>query len=313
MVIRDIIFSITPPALHNVLWIKAGDNDINDLYVYNGGWRKIGTSSGGTSDYNDLENKPRIDNVVLEGNLTLQELGIILPDLSECVTEEALSKTLETYAKKSDIPDTSNLVTESELSSAISEQEFKTINGQEITGEGNIEISGEGSITIDDELNKTSTNPVQNKVITEELESISGQLTELSTKVLPTTFGTLNEMKTSDEASLSPGHISFCEEDRNTYKYDPNNSADAVTGKWRLFGGGLNYHEIPELTEDYMVTSNPSLTNEEVYYIKIGATVHAVIGDSTVKWQDGKSPVSEANSTIVVSVLNNLAVWGIFK
>lgn len=218
MVIRDIIFSITPPALHNVLWIKAGDNNTNDLYVYNGGWRKIGTSSGETLDYNDLENKPRIDNVVLEGNLTLQELGIILPDLSKYVTEEALSKTLETYAKKSDIPDISNLVTESELSSAISEQEFKTINGQEITGEGNIEISG-----------------------------------------------------------------------------------------------GLNYHEIPELTEDYMVTSNPSLTNEEVYYIKIGATVHAVTGDSTIKWQDGRSPVSEANSTMVVRVLNNLAVWGIFK
>lgn len=126
-------------------------------------------------------------------------------------------------------------------------------------------------------------------------------------------FKTLSEMKSFDEKFLDPGHISFCEEDRNTYKYDPNNSIDAVTGRWRLFGGGVNYHEVPELTEDYMVTSNPSLTNEEIYYIKIGATVHKVIGDSTIKWQDGKSPVSEANSVIVVSVLNNLAVWGIFK
>ena len=98
-------------------------------------------------------------------------------------------------------------------------------------------------------------------------------------------FKTLSEMKSFEEKFLDPGHISFCEEDRNTY----------------------------ELTEDYIVTLNPSLTNEEVYYIKIGATVHKVIGDSTIKWQDGKSPVSEANSTIVVSVLNNLAVWGIFK
>ena len=62
-----------------------------------------------------------------------------------------------------------------------------------------------------------------------------------------------------------------------------------------------------------MITSNPSLTNEVIYYITIGETVYKVIGDSTIKWQDGKSPVSEANSVIVVSVLNNLAVWGIFK
>ena len=126
-------------------------------------------------------------------------------------------------------------------------------------------------------------------------------------------FKTLAEMKGYRENFLDPGHISFCEEDRNTYKYDPNNSVDAVTGKWRLFGGGVTYHEVPTLTEDYMITSNPSLTNEVIYYITIGETVHKVIGDSTIKWQDGKSPVSEANSVIVVSVLNNLAVWGIFK
>lgn len=126
-------------------------------------------------------------------------------------------------------------------------------------------------------------------------------------------FESLSEMKSFNERYLDPGHISFCKEDRNTYKYDPNNSVDATTGKWRLFGGGVTYHEVPALTEDYMITSNPSLTNEVIYYITIGETVHKVIGDSTVKWQDGKSPVSEANSVIVVSILNNLAVWGIFK
>ena len=31
---------------------------------------------GGTSDYDDLENKPSINNIILEGNKTTQELGI---------------------------------------------------------------------------------------------------------------------------------------------------------------------------------------------------------------------------------------------
>lgn len=217
MIIRDIVFSTTPPALHNVLWIKAGDNNINTLYVYDGGWRKIGTSSGGgTSDYNDLENKPKINNVVLEGNLTLDDLGIIIPDLKNYVTEDALKIALLEYAKKSDIPsvegllsetkaqelyqpkgnyalksdipDTSGLASKDELSEAISNQKFKTINGQEITGEGNIEIQGGGSVTVDEALSETSVNPVQNKVITLQINAMNELLAQLDEKVFPTTL-----------------------------------------------------------------------------------------------------------------------------
>lgn len=217
MIIRDIIFSTNPPATPYVLWVKAGANNINTLHIYDGGWRKIGTSSGeGTSNYNDLENKPKINNVILEGNLSLEELGIIIPDLKNYVTEGALNIALLEYAKKSDIPsiegllsevkaqelyqpkgnyalksdipDTSGLASKDELSEAISNQKFKTINGQEITGEGNIEIQGGSSITVDDALNAESVNPVQNKVITEQINSMNELLAQLDEKVFPTTL-----------------------------------------------------------------------------------------------------------------------------
>lgn len=242
MIIRDIVFSTNPPATPYVLWIKAGANNINTLHIYDGGWRKIGTSSGGgTSDYSDLENKPKINNVVLEGNLSLEELGIIIPDLKNYVTEDALNTALLEYAKKSDIPsiegllsevkaqelyqpkgnyalksdipdtsgfitetqvdtklenyaqtsdipDTSGLVSKDELNAAISNQKFKTINGQEITGEGNIEIQGGGSVTVDDALSETSVNPVQNKVITEKINAMNELLAQLDEKVFPTTL-----------------------------------------------------------------------------------------------------------------------------
>ena len=81
-------------------------------------------------------------------------------DLSNYVTKDELAdySTSEeidnTYAKKTDIPTIPN---------------FKTINGQEITGEGNIVIEGsnEGgqSITIDDTLTETSSNPVKSSGI----------------------------------------------------------------------------------------------------------------------------------------------------
>lgn len=242
MIIRDIVFSTNPPATPYVLWIKAGANNINTLHIYDGGWRKIGTSSGGgTSDYNDLENKPKINNVVLEGNLSLKELGIIIPDLKNYVTEDALNTALLEYAKKSDIPsiegllsevkaqelyqpkgnyalksdipDTSGFITETQVDTklenyaqtsdipdisglaskeevkvAISNQKFKTVNGQEITGEGNIEIQGGGSVTVDEVLSETSVNPVQNKVITEKINAMNELLAQLDEKVFPTTL-----------------------------------------------------------------------------------------------------------------------------
>lgn len=216
MIIRDIIFSTNPPATPYVLWVKAGANNINTLHIYDGGWRKIGTSSGegGTSDYTDLENKPKINNVVLDGNLSLEDLGIIIPNLENYVTKEALNTALSDYAKKTDIPsvegllseikaqelyqpkgdyalkselpNTADLATKTEVTDAISNQKFKTLNNQEITGEGNIEIQGGSTVTVDDTLNAESVNPVQNKVITEQINTMKELLAQLDEKVFPT-------------------------------------------------------------------------------------------------------------------------------
>lgn len=78
-------------------------------------------------------------------------------DLSNYVTKDELAdySTSEeidnTYAKKTDIPTIPT---------------FKTINGQEITGEGDITIQGDGiDITIDDTLTETSSNPVKSSGI----------------------------------------------------------------------------------------------------------------------------------------------------
>ena len=271
MIIRDIVFSTTPPALHNVLWIKAGDNNINTLHVYDGGWRKIGTSSGeGTSNYNDLENKPKINNVVLEGNLSLEELGIIIPDLKNYVTEDALNTALLEYAKKSDIPsiegllsevkaqelyqpkgnyalksdipDTSGLASKDELSEAISNQKFKTINGQEITGEGNIEIQGGSPVTVDDALSETSVNPVQNKVITLQINAMNELLAQLDEKVFPTTLS-VSGGGTYDEGTTQVVTV--------TWKLQKNGQTltpDSVTVNGESVDPSVNYKVFTDVT-----------------------------------------------------------------
>ena len=95
---------------------------------------------------------------------------------------------LESYAPKADIPDVSGLASKEEVSTAISNQQFKTVNGQAITGEGNIEIQGGSTVTVDDALNAESVNPVQNKVITEKINAMNELLAQLDEKVFPTTL-----------------------------------------------------------------------------------------------------------------------------
>ena len=144
-------------------------------------------------------------------------MGIIIPNLENYVTKEALNTALSDYAKKTDIPsvegllseikaqelyqpkgdyalkselpNTADLATKTEVTDAISNQKFKTINNQKITGEGNIEIQGGGSsVTVDDALNAESVNPVQNKVITEQINTMNELLAQLDEKVFPTTL-----------------------------------------------------------------------------------------------------------------------------
>lgn len=342
MIIRDIIFSTNPPATPYVLWIKAGANNINTLHIYDGGWRKIGTSSGeGTSDYSDLENKPKINNVVLEGNLSLEDLGIIIPDLKNYITEDALNTALLNYAKKSDIPsiegllsetkaqelyqpkgnyalktdipDTSNFVTEAqvntkleayapktdipdvsslaskeELNTAISSQKFKTINNQEITGEGNIEIQGGGSVTVDTVLSETSENPVQNKVITEQINAMNELLAQLDEKVFPTTLS-VSGGGTYDEGTSQVIMVSW-----KLQKNGQNLTPDSVTVNGESVDPATGYKVFTDVTTTttYRVsvvykgktyTGSTTATFKKTYYRYYGAVpVDVAYGDVTL-------------------------------
>lgn len=48
-------------------------------------------------------------------------------------------------------------------------------------------------------------------------------------------FETKAAMKAFDENNIDEGHLSYCEEDGNVYQYKSANTADATTGRWRLF------------------------------------------------------------------------------
>lgn len=77
--------------------------------------------------------------------------------------------------KTSDLTNDSGFVNDYQLSGKqdklTSGTNIKTVNGSSLLGSGNIEI---GSGTVDSQMSNSSANPVQNKVITAEVETIKG-------------------------------------------------------------------------------------------------------------------------------------------
>ena len=149
------------------------------------------------TNISSLDGWKKIGNVVIDGNeidlssfVTTSELETQLNTLKTEISNDVDTKietALENFNPGSgdsgggDI-DLSNYVTKNELSNYSTSEEidnkyakkteiptipnFKTINGQEITGEGDITIQGNGSnITIDDTLTEDSSNPVKSSGI----------------------------------------------------------------------------------------------------------------------------------------------------
>lgn len=94
--------------------------------------------NNGTFDYNSLSNRPSINNVLLEGNKTQDQLSIsidsetqaaltqigtqiegINTSLAGKVNTDSLPTVLQPYAKSTDIPDVSGLATKTELNTGL--------------------------------------------------------------------------------------------------------------------------------------------------------------------------------------------------
>ena len=128
---------------------------------------KLDASAYTPVDLTDYYTKEQVD-----------ELIPIVPSLSGYATEQwVLDKNyitgvdLSNYALKSDIP-TSNSAFTNDMGYLTEHQPLKTINGQVISGTGNIEITASGgTINVDNSLSSASTNPVANSAITEAINT----------------------------------------------------------------------------------------------------------------------------------------------
>ena len=119
-------------------------------------------------------------------------------------------------------------------------------------------------------------------------------------------IGSPNGRKNAHEIKFNGDHYIY-----GIGGFDGTNSADAQSLQTVLSNLGPNIIEVPELTGDYNIPANAT-KREFRYIINIGATLYSVTGDSAIKWAGGIAPQTSTNSTMVVSILNNLATWNIF-
>lgn len=118
----------------NTLTIEAGDNITLNQQESTLTISATGGGSGGTSNYADLSNKPKINNVELSGNKTTSDLGIVIPDVSNFITKDVNDLTyytktssLSAVATSGNYNDLSNkLVIDNETITTNSDNEIQT-------------------------------------------------------------------------------------------------------------------------------------------------------------------------------------------
>ena len=179
--------------------------------------------------------------------------------------------------------------------------------------------SGSGNIIIDTKMSDSSSNAIANKTVKKYIDGIASK-TDAS--ILSLNEGKVDKeqgkgLSTNDYTDLDkerlnkmPTKVSDLEND-SKYATDQDLVNLATKDELKRLDDKITYIDVPELVNDYIVQAN-EFHKETVYTIEVGETIHAIVGDSTIKWMNGEAPVTQADHIYVVSVIGPLAVWGEF-
>ena len=217
------------------------------------------TASGsgeGTTDYTALSNKPKINNVELTGNKTLDQLGI--------QAKGDYAKTNDIPTKVSQLTNDSKFASESYVSNAIANAQL---------GGGEVDIDLSGYATKDDLNNKADKNSIPTKV--SQLTNDSGYITsipseyitetELNAKGYLTSIPSTYKTKTENDALYqAKGNYLTSIPDEYVTETELNNAlanvgggSDASSRKNNLYGKIINCLG-DSITEGYLANKNYS-------------------------------------------------------
>lgn len=176
-----------------------------------------GTGSGGTTDYNDLTNKPQINGHELSGNQSSEDLGL---------------QQAGDYALKSEIPDTGNFATKEELNNitpTIGENGNWFINGEDTGKPANGKDGADGVSLGEIALVQETGTEIgsENKVMSQ--KAVSEKLTELSDQAAKLEKESVKKNSESEQSVSTPSSFKICDrEGRVLLKVDEKGSSSTA-------------------------------------------------------------------------------------
>ena len=253
----------------NTLTIEAGDNITLDQ---EGNVLTINsTASGGTSDYTDLTNKPKINNVELNGNKTLNDLGI--QPAGNYLTEET-DPTVPSYVKNISQTDITSWNNKSDFSGNYNDLTNKPTIPAEVTEST---VSGWGF------TKNTGTYSKPNGGIPK---------TDLASAVQTSLGKADTALQSHQDISGKANKISVVQTSTSTIEINPNT--------FYKFG------EVASLNITLASITDNTIYNEYMFEFVSGTTATTLTLPSSIKWLE--TPTIDANKIYQCSIVDNVGL-----
>lgn len=250
----------------------SGENikTINNESILGSGNIEIGGGSGGTSNYNVLTNKPKINNVELKGNKSLNDLGI---------------QPKGNYALESEIPDVSNFITKdvnnltyytlsSELSSVATSGSYSDLSNKP---------------TIPSEVTETT---VSNWGFTKNIGTITGITMNGVSKGTSGVVDLGTVITSHQDISDKANKISVVQTSASTIEINSNT--------FYKFG------EVASLNITLASITDNTIYNEYMFEFVSGTTATTLTLPSSIKWLE--TPTIDANKIYQCSIVDNVGL-----
>ena len=275
----------------NTLSIEAGTNITLDQ---EGSTLTINSTggSGGTSDYTDLTNKPSINNVILSGNKSLNDLGI------QPAGNYALESEIPT--KTSDLTNDSGFITGYTETDPTVPSHVKNITQANITSWNNkSDFSGNyndltNKPTIPSEVTETT---VSNWGFTKNTGTYSKPSTgipkaDLASAVQTSLDKADTALQSHQDISGKANKISVVQTSASTIEINPNT--------FYKFG------EVASLNITLASITDNTIYNEFMFEFVSGSTATTLTLPDTIKWLE--TPTIESNKIYQCSIVDNIGV-----
>lgn len=250
----------------------SGENikTINNESILGSGNIEIGGGSGGTSNYNALTNKPKINNVELKGNKSLNDLGI---------------QPKGNYALESDIPDVSNFITKD-----VNNLTYYTLSSALST----VATSGSYSDlsnkpTIPSEVTETT---VSNWGFTKNIGTITGITMNGVSKGTSGVVDLGTVITSHQDISGKANKISVVQTSASTIEINSNT--------FYKFG------EVASLNITLASITDNTIYNEYMFEFVSGTTATTLTLPSSIKWLE--TPTIDANKIYQCSIVDNVGL-----